>query len=383
MNPELSLIVPTYNEVDNIATLARGVHGALASHCRYELIVVDDDSPDGTAEAARGLDSEYPIKVIVRHNERGLASAVIHGFAEASGDVLGVIDADLQHPPEMIPDLLQCAREGADVVVGSRYEAGGGTEEWTRERLIVSKVAKMLAHLLLPSSKKVSDPLSGFFLVKKRAIEGVKLNPVGYKILLEILVRGKVEQVASVPYTFRGREAGISKYGMREQVNYLRHILRLLPADSGVRRFIKFCLVGASGVLVNMGLLWLFTEVVGLFYLVSAAIAIETSIINNFILNDIWTFRDRRAPGMAARLVRLLKFNLVSAVGIGINMGVLWTCTEVLGIYYLLSNLCGIAAAMLWNFIINLSWTWRQRTAPASTDIGLSKVAAKSSLSPR
>lgn len=360
VNPELSLIVPTYNEVDNIATLARRVHDAVASCARYELIVVDDDSPDGTAEATRRLGSEYPIRVIVRHNERGLASAVIHGFAHASGDVLGVIDADLQHPPEMIPDLLQHARNGADVVVGSRYEPGGGTENWTRQRLIASKMAKMLAHLLLPSSKRASDPLSGFFLVRKEVIEGVELNPIGYKILLEILVRGRVGQVASVPYTFRGREAGESKYGIWEQVNYLRHILRLLPADSGVRRFIKFCLVGTSGVLVNEGLLWLFTNVVGLFYLISAAIAIETSIINNFILNDVWTFRDRRTPGMTARLVRLLKFNLVSAVGIGINMGVLWTCTEVLGIHYLISNLCGIAAAMLWNFIINLSWTWRR-----------------------
>ena len=362
---ELSLIVPTYNEVDNIATLVRRVHEALASHCRYELIVVDDDSPDGTAEVARSLDSEYPIKVIVRHNERGLASAVIHGFGHASGDVLGVIDADLQHPPEMIPDLLQYTRDGADVGVGSRYEPGGGTEKWTWQRLIVSKVARMLAHLLLPSSKKVSDPLSGFFLVRKKVIEGVELNPIGYKILLEVLVRGELGQVASIPYTFRGREAGSSKYGIRERMGYLRHILRLLPADSGVRRFIKFCLVGSSGVLVNMGLLWLFTELVGLFYLVSAAIAIETSIINNFFLNDIWTFRDRRTPGKAARLMRLLKFNLVSAAGIGINMGVLWACTEGLGIYYLLSNLCGIAAAMLWNFIANLSWTWR-RIVPSS-----------------
>jgi len=354
----ISVILPTYNEAGNIPVIVESLNHYLRK--KYEIIVVDDDSPDGTGEAACGLYSEYPIKVIVRRNERGLASAVIRGFAEASGDVLGVIDADLQHPPEMIPDLLQCARDGADVVVGSRYEPGGGTEKWTRQRLIVSKVAKILANLFLPSSKKVSDPLSGFFLFRREVMEGVQLNPIGYKILLEILVRGRVERVASVPYIFRGREAGSSKYGIWEQVNYLRHILRLLPADSGVRRFIKFCLVGSSGVLVNMGLLWLFTEHVGLFYLVSAAIAIETSIINNFILNDIWTFRDRRAPGMAARLVRLLKFNLVSAVGIGINVGVLWTCTEVLGIYYLLSNLCGIAAAMLWNFIINLSWTWRR-----------------------
>ena len=361
MDPELSLIVPTYNEADNIAPLVRRVHEALSPHCRYELVVVDDDSPDGTAEAARALSAEYPVRVVVRHDERGLASAVLEGFRHAGGEVLGVIDADLQHPPEMIPDLFRCVGGGADVVVGSRYEPGGGTEKWTWQRRIVSRVARALAFLLLPSSRRVSDPLSGFFLFKRQAIDGVRLRPVGYKILLEILVRGRVGQVASVPYTFRGREAGQSKYGVREQVNYLRHILRLMPADSGVRRFVKFCLVGASGVVVNMGLLWLFTERVGLFYLASAAIGIEAAIVNNFVLNDIWTFKDRRAPGVAARLARLLKFNLVSAAGIGINMAVLWSFTELLGVYYLLSNLFGIAAAMVWNFVANASWTWRRK----------------------
>jgi dolichol-phosphate mannosyltransferase len=360
MDPELSLVVPTYNEADNITALVRRVDEALAPNCRYELVVVDDDSPDGTAEVARALSAEYPVRVVVRHNERGLASAVLEGFRHARGDVLGVIDADLQHPPEMTPDLLRCVRDGHDVVVGSRYEPGGGIEKWTLQREIVSKGARALAYIFLPSSKKSTDPLSGFFLFRKRVMEGIELRPVGYKILLEILVRGRVGQVASVPYIFRGREAGQSKYGVREQVNYLRHILRLMPADSGVRRFVKFCLVGTSGVVVNMGLLWLLTERAGLFYLASAPIAIEMSIINNFILNDIWTFKDRRAPGVAARFMRLLKFNLVSAAGIAINMAVLWACTELLGVYYLVSNLFGIAAAMVWNFVANLSWTWRR-----------------------
>jgi len=262
MNPELSLIVPTYNEADNIAALASRVHDALALHCRYELIVVDDDSPDGTADLARSLDSKYPIKVIVRHKERGLATAVLEGFRHASGEILGVIDADLQHPPEMIPNLLPHVRNGADAVVASRYEPGGGTEKWTWQRQLVSKGARTLAHILLPSSKKSTDPLSGFFLFKRQAMDGIELRPIGYKILLEILVRGRVGKVASVPYTFTGREAGESKYNVHEQISYLRHILRLMPADSGVRRFVKFCLVGSSGVVVNMGLLWLFTEVV-------------------------------------------------------------------------------------------------------------------------
>ncbi|MBN2186892.1 MAG: glycosyltransferase family 2 protein [Dehalococcoidia bacterium] len=373
MTPELSLIVPTYNEADNIEALVSRVHETLASCCRYELIVVDDDSPDGTAEAARYLSSQYPVKVIVRRGERGLASAIAEGFGHAHGDVLGVMDADLKHPPEKIPDLLRYIRNGADVAIGSRYEPGGGTEKWTWQRQLVSRVARSLAHLLLPSSKKVSDPLSGFFLLRRKVIQGIELNPTGYKILLEVLVRGKARQVACIPYTFRGREAGDSKYGIREQVNYLRHLLRLLPADGGVRRFIKFCLVGSSGVLVNMGLLWLLTEVAGLFYLASAAIAIGASIINNFVLNDSWTFRDRRTPGMAARLMRFLKFNLVSAVGIGINMGILWSCTELLGVYYLLSNLFGIGAAMLWNFTANASWTWK----PGSVTSSRHRIAQK------
>jgi len=364
MDTELSLIVPTYNEAENIPALTSRVHAALGPTCPYELIVVDDGSPDGTADVARSLDSKYPIKVIVRHKERGLATAVLEGFRHASGEILGVIDADLQHPPELIPELLPHVRNGADVVVGSRYEPGGGTEKWTWQRRLVSKGARMLAHILLPSSKKSTDPLSGFFLFRKKAMDGTQLRPIGYKILLEILVRGRVGKVASVPYMFTGREAGQSKYNVHEQINYLRHILRLMPVDSGVRRFIKFCLVGSTGVVINMGLLWLFTEVVGLFYLASAAIGIEASIMNNFILNDVWTFKDRRTPGMAARLTRLLKFNLVSAAGIGINMGVLWGCTELLGIYYLLSNLCGIATAMLWNFIVNTSWTWRRSRPP-------------------
>jgi dolichol-phosphate mannosyltransferase len=124
-------------------------------------------------------------------------------------------------------------------------------------------------------------------------------------------------------------------------------------------RFVKFCLVGASGVLVNIGLLWLLTEFAGLFYLLSAAISIETSIVSNFTLNDFFTFTDRRSAGAKSFLYRLVKFNLVSLAGLGINMGILWLLTDILGVYYLLSNLCGIAAATFWNYLVNSWWTWK------------------------
>ena len=355
---ELSLIVPTYCESQNIATLIERVHQSLSSYS-YELIVVDDNSPDGTSEIANSLSQQYPVRVITRRNERGLASAVVEGFKQARGEILGVIDADLQHPPEVVPELLETVMSGADVVIASRYVEGGGSEGWSASRKIISKGSKLLAQVLLPSARGIKDPLSGFFLLRREVIDGVELSPTGYKILLEVLVKGKASEIAEVPYIFRVRERGTSNLTGGEGIRYLKHLNRLTGLQAGAMRFLKFALVGLSGVLVNEGLLWLLTENFGLYYLLSAAIAVETAIITNFILNDICTFRDRRTPGNRSLLGRGLKFNLVSLGGLGINIAILWTVTEVVGISYLISNLIGIAGATLWNFTINTLWTWR------------------------
>jgi dolichol-phosphate mannosyltransferase len=357
--PELSLIVPTYCERQNIATLIERVHRSLSQNS-YELIVVDDNSPDGTSELAQSLSIDYPVRVITRRNERGLASAVVDGFKQAGGEILGVIDADLQHPPEILPELLVRVRSGAEVAIASRYVKGGGSEGWSMNRRIISRASKVLAALLLPSIRGIKDPLSGFFLLRREVIDGVELSPTGYKILLEVLVKGKAREIAEVPYIFREREKGKSNLSTGEGINYLKH-LYCLARLGGAIRFIKFCLVGASGTLVYLGLLSLFTEVFGLFYIISAAISYETSIITNFTLNDIWTFRDRRSPGMKSILYRGLKFNLVSIGGLGIHMAILWFFTEVVGLFYLISAICAIAGAMLWNFTINTLWTWRTK----------------------
>ena len=357
---ELSLIVPTYCESQNIAILVERVHQSLSSYS-YELVVVDDNSPDGTSEIANSLSQQYPVRVITRRNERGLASAVVEGFKQARGDILGVIDADLQHPPEVIPELLETVMSGADVVIASRYVEGGGSEGWSASRKIISKGSKLLAQVLLPAARGIKDPLSGFFLLRKEVIDGVELSPTGYKILLEVLVKGKAREIAEVPYIFRVRERGTSNLTSGEGIRYLKHLTRLTGLQAGAMRFLKFSLVGLSGVLVNEGLLWLLTENLGLYYLLSAAIAVETAIITNFILNDIWTFRDRRTSGNRSLLGRGLKFNLVSLGGLGINIAILWTVTEVVGISYLISNLIGIAGATLWNYTINTLWTWRAK----------------------
>jgi len=357
---ELSLISPTFNEKENIIPLVERVHKALSKYS-YELIVVDDNSPDGTSELAKSLSSKYPLKVIVRTSERGLASAVVAGFDQATGEVLGVIDADLQHPPEEIPALLEAIRGGADVAIASRYVEGGSIEGWSAKREIISKGAKLLATILLPSIRKIKDPLAGFFLLKRKVIDGAVLTPTGYKILLEVLVRGNASQIAEVPYTFKERERGKSNLTLGEQLNFLRHLSRLAWFDGDVKRFLKFCVVGASGTLVYLGLLALFTEIGGLFYALSAALAYEISILNNFTWNELWTFRDRRASAGGSVLARVLRFNLVSLVGLGIHEAVLTFFTEVTDLFYILSAIIAIFCAVIWNFFANVKWTWRSR----------------------
>ncbi len=358
MNEVLSIIIPTYNEKENIIPLVEQIDHALVNY-DYEIVFVDDNSADGTAELARSLSTKYPVKVVVRRNERGLASAVVEGIRHATGQYIGVMDADLQHPPEVLPNLLQEVSSGVDIAVASRYVEGGGCQGWGLIRRIISKGAVIIAHLFLPATRTVKDPMSGFFMFNQQVVAHAHLEPTGFKILLEILMEGKFQSTAEVPYNFRVRSVGKSKLNTRQQVDYLKHVYSLMKRKGELRRFLKFCLVGLSGIVVNMGLLWLLTEFGGLFYLLSAAISIETAIISNFILNNYFTFSDRRPSGIKSFFNYLLKFNLVSLVGMGINMGVLWLLTEVFGMYYLLSNLCGIAVATLWNYLVNTLWTWK------------------------
>ena len=360
---ELSLIAPTYNEKENITPLVERLHKALSKYS-YELIVVDDNSPDGTSDLAKSLSSQYPLKVIVRTAERGLASAVVAGFNQARGQVLGVIDADLQHPPEAIPALVEAIRGGADVAIASRYVEGGNIEGWSTKREVISKGAKILATILLPSTREIKDPLAGFFLFKRKVIDGAVLTPTGYKILLEVLVRGNASHVEEVPYTFKERERGESNLTFREQLNYLKHLSRLAWYDGDVKRFLKFCLVGATGVGVNIGVFWLLTRIAGLrepLDLVALIIALEISILSNFALNDLWTFRDKRTGGPKALVVRAAKFNMVSAGAVAIYYAVYTPLTRLLGVYDLLALSFAIFVGLIWNFVMNFLWTWRAR----------------------
>jgi dolichol-phosphate mannosyltransferase len=354
----LSIVIPTYNEGNNITPLVKRIGRALAGY-DYEILFVDDNSQDGSAGIVEKLSSEYPVKIAVRKNERGLASAVVHGILNTDGERVLVMDADLQHPPEVIPSLVKAAEDGAEVVVGSRYVEGGGCQDWSLFRKLVSRVSTIMAHIFLPPTRPVKDPMSGFFLLDRKVVANAKLQPRGYKILLEILMEGEFNRVTEVPFTFVTRDEGESKLNTKQQIEYIRHLYSLMKRTGELWRFIKFCLVGLSGVGVNMGLLWLLTEYAGLVYLLSAAIAVETSIITNFLLNNFFTFRGRNEPGTRPFFQRLLKFNLISLAGLGINIGLLSLFTEVFGIYYLVSNIIAIVIVTLWNYLLNTWWTWR------------------------
>jgi len=181
-----------------------------------------------------------------------------------------------------------------------------------------------------------------------------------------VLTKGNTSRVAEIPYTFRERERGESNLTFREEVNYIKHLGRLILFERHIIRFLKFCAVGVSGTLVYIGLLALFTEVAGLFYILSALIGYEISILNNFTWNELWTFRDRRLAVGSSVLTRGIKFNLVSLVGLGIHAAVLALFTEVAGLFYILSACIAILSAMLWNFFINLKWTWRPKNIDVS-----------------
>ena len=227
----ISVVVPTYNEAGTIPKLAARLSDALTRR-EWELVVVDDGSPDGTADVAEALAPHVPVRVVRRTAKAGLASAVLAGFAAARGDVLVVMDSDLSHPAEIVPALVALVEDGtADLAVGSRYVRGGGVVDWPLRRRIVSRVACLMGNVLVP----VRDATSGFFALRRSVVEGVRLNPIGFKIGFEVIARGRYDRVVEVPYTFRDREIGASKFGRREIGQYVVQLL-LVARDKLLRR---------------------------------------------------------------------------------------------------------------------------------------------------
>jgi dolichol-phosphate mannosyltransferase len=227
VRPKVSIIVPTYMEAENIQEFIERVEKALNS-IQFELIMVDDNSPDGTAYLAERLNTKYGnIRVLKRKGKLGLGSAVFDGFKIAKSNALAVLDGDLQHPPELLRKMYKKICEGYSLVIASRYVKGGGVEGWGSLRKIISLGAIKLAHLLIPEARKVRDPMSGFFMIRRDSIEKFRPSSRGFKILLEILTKVRYTSVVEVPYTFKPRRRGKSKFNIREILNYLFLIFRL------------------------------------------------------------------------------------------------------------------------------------------------------------
>jgi len=356
---KISIIIPTYKEKESITKLFDRTLKILKDNkINFEIVVVDDDSRDGTVEVVNKYSKNYPVKIIVRKKERGLASACVEGFKSASGDVILVMDADLQHPPEKIPEFISALEKGSEIAIGSRYVEGGGLGKWSISRKIVSRGATTLANIFFGEIKNIKDKESGFFAFKKDVIKNVKLKPKGYKILLELLVLGKYKKVQEIGYEFGKRYAGESKLGVRTIFSYLSHLTRLLWVSGKFKKLIKFCIVGLLGVFVNLGLLYLLTNL-GLYYLISGAISIEISVLTNFFLNRAWTFKEEATHVDIKKSI--IKDHATRFIGIIINFASLYIFTEILEMFYILSMLIGIILSTVWNFVGNSKWVWKYK----------------------
>jgi dolichol-phosphate mannosyltransferase len=362
---KFSLIIPTFNEGQNIQEIVSILSELLDRTIpgEYELIVVDDDSPDRTWKLACELIPGYPqLRVMRRETERGLSTAVIRGWQAARGEILGVIDADLQHPPEILLKLWDEMAKGAELAVASRNVEGGGVSEWSLVRRFLSRGAQILGLVILPEViGRLSDPMSGYFMVRRSSIANKLLSPVGYKILIEVAARGQIRWISEIGYVFRERVAGASKVTWKQYIEYIQHLITLRFHLWPVTRFLRFGAVGLSGVVVDLGIFYVLRTILGIGLTRSAIFSSEIAIINNFLWNDIWTFSDisQRQPGKRQRFRRFLKFNLVCLAGLIANVLIVNFLFNVLHVNEYLAKLIAIAIITFWNFWLNLKLSWR------------------------
>ncbi len=360
MPPQVSIIVPTLNESQNIGTLlGRVLQVCSEAGIPVEVVVVDDGSTDGTVEAVENLQGDS-IKLVQRPRKMGITSAVLDGAKQAGGSIIGVMDADLSHPPEKIPDLVIPIVEGrADMTIASRYVPGGGCEKWPLSRRLVSRGATILSRPLTG----VKDPMSGFFFIRRDLADLSGISEKGWKVCLEILVRTTPERVLEIPYVFANRASGSSKMGIGTIGAFLANLADLYAHRffrSDLPSFIKFCTVGGIGILVNLAILYALVEYLGLWYLAAATLTFFIVAINNFLWNKIWTFGDRRRE---IRIIggQLGKFLGTSVASLAVNLAVLSFLVEVLGFWYIFGQMGAIGVAVIVNFALNSLWVFSDR----------------------
>ena len=343
----VTVVVPTFNEAQNLPELVRRICAALHD---VEIVIVDDASSDGTADVARSLGRSHPVRIIERSDERGLSTAVLRGIGEASHDLCVVMDADLSHPPESIPRMVRAVRDGADVVVGSRYVRGGDIDQWPLFRRLTSRAGTWLARPLTP----VRDPMAGFFGLRRSLLAGAALTPRGFKILLEILARTGTRKIVEVPIRFEDRSQGTSKFGPVQRREYLEQIRDLYrDLNPWPMKVAKFLVTGAIGVIPNLLVLNLIVRLGGTR---EAAIVMGwlMSMTSNYVLNREWTFRAGSLPVLSS----YVKYAIGVLAGLGVQVAVV----HLLPTWNLnLSALLGIAVGTGFNYLASRLWAFARK----------------------
>ena len=412
---DLSVIIPTYNESENIVHLLNSIREKIPPSLSSEIIIVDDNSPDRTAELVEGYSrtlendnigfgfdetiptkyklhngdnligggqTKFSISVIHRDEKMGLVSAVMDGINSSKGQYIVVMDADLSHSPEVIPKMVEELHSPeVDIVVASRYIRGGSIIGWPFKRRLISKGAVKIAKYSLPIDKQITDPMSGFFALKRHIIDNVKIDSAGYKILLEILVKSNDARVIEIPYTFTNRKSGQSKLDNAVIWDYVKAVYQLYrygrnsrKAASWLTRVKKqrvvlflskagrFYTVGASGLLINylVSVLLFNSSVANMGYIQATVGGIIVSNISNFLLNKAWTFEDRDFT-LRRTLRQYGFFAAITSGGAGIQLGILHVLLLQSGFSYEVSLLVAVGIASISNFLLNKKFTFGEQ----------------------
>ena len=374
---QISIIIPTYNEAENICQILESISENLPKNFQTEVIIIDDDSPDGTSSLVENYKKSiqiphYSISLIKRKGERGLSTAILSGIEKATGDLIVVMDSDLSHPPHVIPQMIETLHNTkCDIVIASRYIKGGAIKGWPIKRRMISKGATKIAQTGLRI--KINDPMSGFFAFRRHILNGIKFDAIGYKILLEILVKVNGVKIEEIPYTFIDRKYGSSKLDASTIFDYCRAVWKLYRYGKSKRatekrtsvRFLskaaRFFTVGASGVLVNIIISMFFeTEIVNFWYLHANVVGILVSMTSNFFLNKIWTFEDKIFTFKRTSF-QYGKFIFFSSLGAIVQLSVVFYLVEEHSFWYPLALILGVMIAAMSNFILNKKWTFNEK----------------------
>jgi len=375
---QVSIIIPTYNESQNILKILKSIGDILPKNILAEAIVIDDNSPDGTGKIVENYLKEfkkitgYTIDVIHRTAKKGLSSAILNGIQQAKGDTIVVMDSDFSHPPQIIPRMLDALRKyQCDIVIASRYVKGGKISGWPLKRKLLSKLATVIAKKGLGIS--TLDPMSGFFAFKRPIIKGLKFDAIGFKMLLEILVKTKGVKVWEIPYTFTDRQFGSSKVTLSTAIDYAKSVWRLYrfgksggkqekrPSVRFLSKAARFYTVGASGLGINflMSLL-LAGGSSEMWYLHANIIGIIASMTTNFVLNKYWTFEDKDFSTKKT-LSQYGKFVGFSSLGALVQLGMVFSLVEASQISYPIALTLAVFTAAFGNFILNKKWTFKEK----------------------